>query len=632
MQGHKKMALIIYHLLTTLLVPVAGTVCPNQHSFSCTEQDTELPDNTIGRACVCVFADCIPKANPCPTIDNIVFKDPTFTFITRNLFLNYSRINSIDIQSSSVDYIADMAFEGQQNLKMLRIEGNKIQFEAGAFRSMENLEILQFQPKNFALTRELFTGLGSTLENLDLGTGMVRKLNNNTFDQFINLKTLSLANNHLGTIQQRWFFRLAQLEELNLGGNNIQSIPSSVFNYQTNLKKLYIPENEITALEEGCFDGLGFLEELVLSGNQIQYMDNLLTGLANLTKLVMNDNLLQTTKKENFAGLASLQSLSLSGNSIASISAGSFDSLPKLESLDLSQNLLPNLREYYFEDLQTVSTINLGYNKINEIGRNTFTSLTNLTYLFLENNQLNTFSFMDFSDKHNLQRLSLQNNTITSVSFSTIVQPPQLLNLKILWLENNRLPTFPSLIFDYAPQLAIGRNSLQLTQNPLSCDCNIKDLSESTRNIVLDAQISSNCAQPICSAPTAIFVQENVIVPVGEEVSLICNVTGQPNPLVSWMMNDVVIEGTYNTFTGISQINFDKVSKSNYGNYTCTVRNIYGSSNITMNLIEKKVKYQDAGGENDQDVVKGKNEANCHMPSYMIFGNLVLLTAIVRNY
>ncbi|XP_071943878.1 uncharacterized protein [Antedon mediterranea] len=607
------------NLLALLIVAVNGNVCYFPHTFSCTEANEELPDTTIERACVCVHADCIPKSNPCPSVNNIKFKDSTFEFISKNSFSNYSRLNSIDVQSGSINFIQEMAFGNQQHLKMIRITGNKINVETGAFNGLSHLEILQFQPNFISISSNLFSGIGSSLQNLDLGSGIVMNILNDTFDEFINLKSLSVANNKLKTINKQWFIRLTELTELNLAGNYILSIPSSVFSHQTKLKELYVPENDIIILEQGCFDGLDFLDELVLSGNKISDIGNVLTGFKNLTKLVINDNLLQMLKKEMFAELASLKYLSLSGNSIAEMTIPL--PLPNLEILDLSKNVLQSLQKYNFEHLQTITKINLADNKISKIENGTFSNLSTLGYLFLENNKLATFSLFDFGNDNKLQSLNLQNNTLTSLSFSTILIPQSLMYLEMLWLDNNRLTTFPSVIFDYAPSLAIHQNSLQLTNNPLKCDCNIKSLTESRRNIILDSDIRTECQNPGCSVPTTMFAHGDITVPVGDDVSFICKVTGQPNPIVSWTFNnDIIIGGWYNIITGTSQIHFTKLSAINFGNYTCTATNNVGTASVTMNLFERPVKYQGTGSNNNAD-----NKSFRISPSILPFVNLILL-------
>ncbi|VDI03207.1 Hypothetical predicted protein, partial [Mytilus galloprovincialis] len=63
-----------------------------------------------------------------------------------------------------------------------------------------------------------------------------------------------------------------------------------------------------------------------------------------------------------------------------------------------------------------------------------------------------------------------------------------------------------------------------------------------------------------------------------------CHVTGYPLPYVTWTVNGSRISNNDKFLVREDGLLIQRVAYTDHGNYTCTVRNIIGSDNITVTL------------------------------------------------
>ena len=91
--------------------------------------------------------------------------------------------------------------------------------------------------------------------------------------------------------------------------------------------------------------------------------------------------------------------------------------------------------------------------------------------------------------------------------------------------------------------------------------------------------------------PTAVAAQSSVTATEGQTAQLVCTVTGDPSPTVTWQSGGVTIPNS-NTPTITTQNNgatlvFSPVQLSNAGSYQCTASNGVGSpasDNLTLSI------------------------------------------------
>lgn len=226
--------------------------------------------------------------------------------------------------------------------------------------------------------------------------------------------------------------------------------------------------------------------------------------LVNLHKLYLRDCGIQELHKEAFHGLAILIELDLSGNQIHTLHPGIFRNNVRLRVLYLSRNPIEKLEDGLFSDMTYLQTVDLSGCHLSHIGRKTFVNTPNLKSLALDGNNLTT--------------------------------------MKVETLE---------------PLNILG--GLVLHHNPWVCDCHLKEFRDWTIARNLYAQPTA-CAEPpvlhgkqwsdlssndLACKPQIVYPTFGTSIEVdGGNVTLTCQVNGNPMPDVHWVFNSRII-GNY---------------------------------------------------------------------------------------
>lgn len=179
------------------------------------------------------------------------------------------------------------------------------------------------------------------IEQLNLNDHQICSIEENTFKDLLNLKSLNLRWNNLECLNVNMFRDcLNKLEDLYLCQNSVNSIDDFSFKSLQCLQNLYLKFNEITKINELTFNGLENLLILDLSNNSIESIDlNAFSNMLNLTRLSLRYNMIHEINKNEF-NLNKLKDLDLANNQISFIEYGSFQMLKNLKELDLSNNKL----------------------------------------------------------------------------------------------------------------------------------------------------------------------------------------------------------------------------------------------------------------------------------------------------
>ena len=115
------------------------------------------------------------------------------------------------------------------------------------------------------LTR-LPVGLPPSVRRLLVESNSVRAVTEDAFPaEESQLIALSLAGNHISTLQRGDLRRLLLLRALDLSVNNIRRLPADVFSDNTHLRSLQLSRNPLSHLMPGCFHGLKGLRRLSLA-------------------------------------------------------------------------------------------------------------------------------------------------------------------------------------------------------------------------------------------------------------------------------------------------------------------------------------------------------------------------------
>ncbi|OQV17277.1 hypothetical protein BV898_08675 [Hypsibius exemplaris] len=227
-----------------------------------------------------------------------------------------------------------------------------------------------------------------------------------------------------------------------------------------------------------------------------------------LSKLVVQDNGVQTLPAATSRQLAHLVSLDLTGNDINALTDLSLSPFRELTVLTLAENKLQTVSAGDgLQYLTVLQSLNLADNQIRTIQSNAFRSQTMLRVLDLRNNQLRQLPNDFFDTIKRVERLDLRGNQLLLLPRGLL----RMINLRFLYLDNNKFSTVPG-EFVQTWQSDHIISDATVYGNPLQCDESLSPLvnwvkTPAGRNVVCvvagragDKSKSGNC--PVCDSPS----------------------------------------------------------------------------------------------------------------------------------
>ena len=334
-------------------------------------------------------------------------------------------LKAVDLRNNSIMEVDNTSFAGLQHLIDLDLSHNKI----SKYCSQCNIP---YTLKNFNLSsNELSVG------SLNLTTKL-------RFADFRNNNLVSLAINglkdylharesaHIYLTENGYPFRCTC--NINMLNNESTFIydRSNVTQYHiwnfTSLNCISVSENtseseitEISARKFACNTtcyGNCTCYHWKYGGDNINIVDCLAAGLAavpdnissSTTILNLSGNMLQPLVPEIFFGLSKLVEMYLNSSNITEIKAGSFRKLARLRKLDLSSNSIRSLDSGLFIGLRRLIYLVLSCNGMHEVMENAFKYFDRLNYLDLAENKLKNISNSDIESMNTIKSLQLSNN------------------------------------------------------------------------------------------------------------------------------------------------------------------------------------------------------------------------------
>lgn len=409
--------------------------------------------------------------------------------------LKFTKMNKLEILTLSklkLKRIDDNAFVGlEQSLVELNLDSNYL--ESISISSIEQLKRLKklnlSQNRIKHLSANSFFKFSSTLNYLDLSYNYLSKIDENAFNGPIQngLKYLQLQNNEL-----KWphfiniLYNLHLLQELNIDFNklfisNNNEITDSILmpNVHNKTSYIYLKLNTLS------MQGNGLTEQtLNMFGNSYDY-DIASNSFEYASSMVYTSN--KDTKQFKFTNLTKLN---LARNKITQIPDKFFDKLnmTMLKVITLDRNPFDvakfNNETFYGleKSLQSLTLNNVGIDVFASNFIQSLNVLENLQILKLNNN--NNKNLPDYETESTQFKLNLKNLNSLELQNNNIKRMPsyfcQLENLRDLDLSSNKLTNFDlnCLLFKLKENYyeSTSLNHLNLNNNPLKCDCNMRQL------------------------------------------------------------------------------------------------------------------------------------------------------------
>ncbi|XP_014256430.1 leucine-rich repeats and immunoglobulin-like domains protein 1 isoform X2 [Cimex lectularius] len=311
--------------------------------------------------------------------------------------------------------------------------------------------------------------------------------------QGVSLLGLVLSSGEITTLIDNAFIGLTSpLHALGLPDNKLKTIPIKAIEKLKALTRLDLSYNEIETLSDMSLKGLHSLKFLDLTGNRVTKISPL--GFSNLNKLEvlrLKLNNIDIIKMKNINGLVNLKEIDLSNNQLAGpLSDGIFPLFPKLQNLNLGYNQLSSVTKRALAGHSHLETLILKHNLIDVLEDHAFESIPTLKTLDLAHNRIVTVAEASLAHLPNLKSLDVSNNFLRAITPDLV---RSLTGLEELKLDDNDISMITNGVL--AP---LNLKEISLADNPLNCDCNLKDFADWLKksNVTKESKSSAVCATP----------------------------------------------------------------------------------------------------------------------------------------
>ncbi|XP_017051124.1 uncharacterized protein LOC108094837 [Drosophila ficusphila] len=311
---------------------------------------------------------------------------------------------------------------------------------------------------------------GVSLHGLVISSGEIKRVHKSAFLGIRGpLQALGLPGNALMSVPWNALSTLGALERLDLANNKIKALGTADFVGLTSLVYLELSNNQISSISQRTFGNLRKLEVLKLGGNRLGDYPQSLRSLSQCLSLreldLQANNLNGPLSEQTLPGMRNLENLNLNRNLIKSIQNKALANFSRLVSLSLRHNQIDVLQDHAFFGLGALDSLDLSYNGIVAISSASLQHLSRLTILDLTHNFLRALTSDLIAPLPSLRELRLAGNDISIVARNAM---------------------------DGAREL----QSLQMQENPLSCDCSIRPFAEWLQESKLHSSLSASCVTP----------------------------------------------------------------------------------------------------------------------------------------
>ena len=245
------------------------------------------------------------------------------------------------------------------------------------------------------------------------------------------------------------------LNILDLSHSKLEQNFENYLSFVQSVKRLILRHCHLTSVPTSLITVNG-LQEMDVSNNIIRYA-TLSNGRQDITQSKV---------------LSKITHLNLSHNYMEDISISLLHSTPFLRNIDLSHNRLPEISPKLFSSqVPQLVTLNLSYNELNILPRNIFYNLQHLRHLDLSFNKMTAQSIGNVKHENtdNKKHCEKHCEKVEHVTFGNLLFPGHLTHL---YMQQCLLQQVDFCQISKLHDIQL----LDLSHNPLPCDCHVMDL------------------------------------------------------------------------------------------------------------------------------------------------------------
>jgi len=349
-------------------------------------------------------------------------------------FKNLSNLIELELSRNGIKKIDKTFFTEMKKLKSLDLTSNRgIQIDGNSFQDLEALE--EFQCHScFIQSFEANTFQGLTkLKKLSVHDNKLSNLPSEIFNSQKGLQILNLARNELTDLPIGIFDQMENLTDIMLSYNQFKTFPENLFKMNKKLKSFTMLVNGNCLPFMGC--GPDKMEKLVLPDTMFHE--------STIQEIRMLWVPLESVPKTLFKGCSSLVNLTIQNSFITELPEELFSDTKKIKLIDFSGNNIETLPAGIFKDLGEVESLRFIKNKLTQLDSNQFFHQRSLKIVHFQENLLNNLPYDLFSPTKKLEELDLSHNKIELKARKIFTGGSTFDNLKIFNIANNKLTYIP---------------------------------------------------------------------------------------------------------------------------------------------------------------------------------------------
>ncbi|XP_012267039.2 chaoptin-like [Athalia rosae] len=437
-------------------------------------------------------------------LEYLNLKNNKIEVLSKQAFYGLEILQQLDLSGNSISQLMMEQFRNLKKLRILNLSRNKIRSLPRDVFEGTHIEILDLSNNRFYVVPSTsFAEVGYTLRNLNLGNNFIDHLDSASFPTSL-LNSLNLAHNRLTILPDNSFVALGKLLTLNISHNSLQANYKELFHYLPDLRQLYLANcglknipilplanlslldlslNDVDSITSEDFQFLGELKTLYMMKNLLKSMPTV--KLNYLRELDVSGNLIEELTKEMFSGYPRLEKLNIKNlDSVKSIDRDALAHLRFLKYLQIQT--WSRAKDYHLKFLVhglplRVVEIEIKESVLRNQIENAFSK--QLKELTITGNDLETVSSEAFSTIEGGELiLRIKNTRVQRFQSDIFLSLTKRLSQLTLDLRDNHINELsPSIIYGNLSWEAVGTNmvagGLQVSGNPLECDCEIAWLS-----------------------------------------------------------------------------------------------------------------------------------------------------------